>query len=379
MDITTKLAHAGHAADEAYNSVTSPIYQTSSFRFESVGKTTGYEYSRLGNPTRGALEDILTELEGGMGAVATCSGMAAISTALSIFDHGMHVICTHDGYGGTTRLLNWLCEQGKIEVSFVNLREPQAVANAVKKNTHVVWIETPSNPLLRVIDLESVIADAHSANLTAIVDNTFLSPLFQRPIALGADIVVHSTTKYLNGHADVVGGAIISRTREFDKQIQDAAMILGTIAPPFDAWLVMRGLKTLSLRMKQHEHNAFAVANFLEQHPKVERVFYPGLASHPDHVLAKSQQQGFGGMVAFTLRGGIDGVHKVLGNTRIFLLAESLGGVESLIGHPVTMSHMSIRPEQRAAAGITDNIIRLSVGIEAQQDLIDDLKQALEF
>jgi cystathionine gamma-synthase len=378
MQLATKAVLAGQRTDGAYNSITTPIYQTATFRFEDIGTTKGYDYTRSGNPTRRALEEILAELEGGAGAVAVTSGMAAISTTLALFDADTHIICSHDCYGGTERLLRRLSDQRKLEVSFVDLTDHDALAAALRSNTRALWVETPSNPLLRIVDLEQVGSFARAHRLTLIVDNTFLSPLFQQPIAFGADIVVHSTTKYLNGHSDVVGGAIIARTPELAEQIQFFANAHGTTAQPFDSWLVVRGIRTLALRLKQHESNALAVARFLEAHPLVEKVFYPGLESHEGHALAARQQKGFGGVVSFALRGGIAAVNAVLKGTRVFALAESLGGVESLIEHPATMSHASMRPEQRVTAGITDAIIRLSVGVEDVEDLIADLDAALE-
>jgi cystathionine gamma-synthase len=377
MQLATKAVLAGQSTDGAYNSITTPIYQTATFRFEDIGTTKGFDYTRSGNPTRRALEVILAELEGGAGAVAVASGMAAISTTLALFDADTHIICSHDCYGGTERLLCRLRDQKKIDVSFVDLTDPVALDEALRPNTRAIWVETPSNPLLRIVDLERIATFARANDLTFIVDNTFLSPLFQQPIAFGADIVVHSTTKYLNGHSDVVGGAIIARTKELAEQIQFFANAHGTTAQPFDSWLVIRGIRTLALRLQQHERNALAVARWLEEHPLVEKVYYPGLESHEGHALAARQQSGFGGVVSFALRGGIEAVNTVLKGTRVFALAESLGGVESLIEHPATMSHASMRPAQRAAAGITDAVIRLSVGIEAIEDLIADLDHAL--
>lgn len=377
MDLVTRLVHAGQSVDRAYRSVTAPIYQTSTFGFEDFGKTAGFEYTRLGNPTRQALEEVLADLEGGCAAVATASGMAAILTALSIFDAGVHVLCTHDCYGGTYRLLTHLARQKKLEVSFVDLADPGARVAALKAHTKVVWVETPSNPLLRVTDLAELTAFAREAGLTVIADNTFASPLLQRPIDFGADLVVHSTTKYLNGHADVVGGAVIAASPELAHQVRRAAKTLGAVQSPFDSWLVLRGIKTLPLRMDQHEKNARAVAEFLRGHPAVERVYYPGLPDHPGHAVAARQQRGYGGMVAFVVSGGVEQVKRVLTATRVFTLAESLGGVESLIGHPATMSHAAMGPEHRAVCGIHDNVLRLSVGIEARDDLLADLDQAL--
>jgi cystathionine gamma-synthase len=379
MHANTRLVLAGQRTDGSYNSITAPIYQSATFRFEDIGATKGYDYTRSGNPTRSALEELLADLEGGAGGVIVNSGMAAISTVLSIFNAGDHIICSHDCYGGTERLLCTLREQGKLEVSFVDLTDPLALLDAKKPNTRALWVETPSNPLLRIVDLEQVAIFTRAACLTLIVDNTFLSPILQKPIALGADIVVHSTTKYINGHSDVVGGAIIARTPELHAKLAFAANCHGSTAPPFDSWLVLRGIKTLPLRIRQHEENALAVARFLERHPNVEKVFYPGLESHAGHELARRQQRGFGGMVSFAIRGGIEAVNHLLRSTRVFALAESLGGVESLIEHPATMSHASMRPEQRATAGITDAIIRLSVGVEAVEDLVADLEQALRF
>lgn len=374
----TLLAIAGQKTDSGYNSISTPIYQTANFRFDDVGSDKGFDYTRSGNPTRAAFEETLAKLEGGAGAVALASGMAAISTALSIFHADAHVICSHDCYGGTDRLFCHLERQGKLQVSFVDLSDEEALRTSIRPNTRAVWVETPSNPLSRITDVRAVSALAREHDLTVIVDNTFLSPILQRSFDLGADLVVYSTTKYINGHSDVVGGAIVAKTEALNEQIQFVANAYGAVAGPFDCWLVLRGLKTLPVRMKAHESNANAVARYLESHPRVERVFYPGLESDPGHALAKSQQHGFGGMVSFAVRGGLEEAKAVLRSTRVFALAESLGGVESLIEHPASMSHASMRPEQRELAGITDNIIRLSVGIEAEEDLIADLERALQ-
>ncbi|HYE57870.1 MAG TPA: PLP-dependent transferase, partial [Rhodothermales bacterium] len=306
------------------------------------------------------------------------SGMAAVSTVLTLLDAGAHVVCSHDLYGGTERLLCTLQRQGKLQVTFVDLTVPDALRGAIRDETRAVWVETPSNPLLRIVDLEAVARVTREAGLLLVVDNTLLSPLQLRALDLGADVVVYSTTKYLNGHSDVVGGAIIAREAALYEEIRFAANAHGTIAQPFDCWLVLRGLKTLPLRLRQHEENARAVAQYLQTHPRVGEVYYPGLETHPGHALAERQQRGFGGMVSFTVKGDLDALNQVLRNTRVFALAESLGGVESLIEHPATMSHASMRPEQRAAAGIGDDLIRLSVGIEAIEDLLADLEQALD-
>ena len=377
MQPATRAVLAGQRTDSAYNSITGPIYQSATFRFEDIGKTKGFDYTRSGNPTRKVLEDLLADLEGGEGAVAVATGMAAVSTALALFDADAHIICSHDCYGGTERLLTTLRDQRKLDVSFVDLTDLDALADAIQPTTRAIWAETPSNPLLRIIDLEALASFARANDVLLIVDNTFLSPLFQQPISLGADIVVHSTTKYINGHSDVVGGAIIARTEELAAKIQFAANAHGTTAPPFDSWLVIRGIRTLGLRLREHERNALAVARYLEQHPLVDKVYYPGLESHEGHALACRQQKGFGGVVSFALRGGTSAVDALLRSTRVFALAESLGGVESLIEHPATMSHATMSAEQRAIAGITDAVIRLSVGIEAVDDLLADLEHAL--
>ena len=378
MKDQTRLALTGQQTDGCYKSVVPPLYQTAIFKFKDIGETAGFDYTRSGNPTRRALEDALSELDGGVGAVATTSGMGAVSTVLATLDADAHIICSHDCYGGTERLLTRLATQKKLAVDFVDLSDVVGFANALRPESRLVWIETPSNPLLRVVDIERIAAAAHDAGLLVVVDNTFLSPLGQRSIALGADYVVYSTTKYINGHSDVVGGAVVAATEELNEAIQYAANAFGTIAQPFDCWLVIRGLKTLPLRLRQHEENARAVAEFLAIHPAVRRVFYPGLASHEGHELARRQQQFFGGMVSFEVEGGIEAVNTVLRGTRVFSLAESLGGVESLIEHPATMSHASMRPEQRETAGITEGVIRLSVGIEDAGDLISDLERALD-
>lgn len=379
MHPNTRLALAGQRTDTCYNSIVPPLYQSAIFRFEDIGETKGFDYTRSGNPTRKALEDVLADLDGGAGAVALTSGMAAISTTLALFDTGAHLICSHDCYGGTERLLCHLQAQGKLDVSFVDLTDLSALQAAIRPTTQAVWVETPSNPLLRIVDVAALADVTHAYDLTLIVDNTFLSPILQQPLALGADLVVYSTTKYINGHSDVVGGAIVAKTPELNERIQFTANAFGTIAQPFDCWLVLRGIKTLPLRMKQHEANAQAVAEFLDVHPNVERVFYPGLPDHPGHALAQQQQYGFGGMVSFEVRGGTEVVNHLLRSTQVFTLAESLGGVESLIEQPATMSHASMRPEQRAAAGISDHVIRLSVGIEDIHDLLADLDQALSY
>ncbi len=374
----TRTILATTHTDSEYGSIGNPLYQTSNFRFREPGLSTGYDYTRSGNPTRHTLEDVLADLEGGIDhnarAVAVSTGMAAISTVLAHFEHGAHIICTHDCYGGTARLLKLFEAQGKLEVSFVDLGNLAAVRAEIKPNTACLWIETPSNPLLQVVDVTALVKLAKVYGLLVCVDNTFLSPFFFRPFDSGADVVVHSTTKWLNGHSDVVGGAIVSRTAELGERFQFLANALGTTTGSFDSWLVLRGVKTLAVRMKQHQENAIAIAKFLFEHPVVSDVYYPGLESHPTHELAKAQFSGFGGVISFRVP---ENVKDVLRSTKIFSLAESLGGVESLIEHPATMSHASMTPELRERAGITDDLIRISVGIEHVDDLIADLASAI--
>jgi cystathionine gamma-synthase len=379
MDLQTKTIHSGVDKDSAFNSVITPIYQTSTFRFEDIGKTKGYDYTRTANPTRSALEENIASLEGGLLARAVATGMAAIATTLHFFHSGDHVICTNDCYGGTERLLRLFSDSFRFEITYVDMRNLDEVKNALKPNTKALWIETPSNPLLNIVDIRALCNIAHNHNAVAIVDNTFLSPVNQRPFELGADIIIHSTTKYLNGHSDVVGGAVMVNKQNLAEKLHYLVNSLGQGESPFDSWLVLRGIKTLVPRMKAHEENAIQVARFLETHKHVRKVNYPGLKSHPGHELAKSQQYGFGGMVSFEVDGGIDEVNQILRTVKIFAVAESLGGIESLICHPVSMTHASMNPELREKAGINERVIRLSIGIESAKDLIEDLDKALQF
>jgi cystathionine gamma-synthase len=377
MRLQTLAIHTGVDKDNSYNSVITPIYQTSTFRFEDTGKTKGYDYTRTANPTRTALEENIAALEGGLTAKATATGMAAIMTALHFLKSGDHIICTNDCYGGTERILRTYRDTFNLQLTFVNMADLDSVCSSVRPNTKMFWIETPSNPLLNVTDIRALAVIAHEAGAMAAVDNTFLTPYNQRPFELGADIIIHSTTKYLNGHSDVVGGAIVVNKPELVDKVQMIVNTLGVGASPFDCWLVLRGIKTLIPRMKMHEENAGAIANFLSQHKNVKKVFYPGVPTHPGHELAKHQQNGFGGMVSFEMKGGLKEANAVLRSTNIFALAESLGGVESLICHPQTMTHASMDPELREKAGINERVIRLSVGIEDVNDLIEDLDHAL--
>jgi len=377
----TRCVHAGVQPDPAYGAVMPPVYLTSTFAFRDVCTNAGYDYTRSGNPTRAALEEAIAVLEGGGGATCTTTGMASVLVALNLLPHGAHVIATIDLYGGTFRLLEHAKVAHGLEVTYLDLADVAAVERAFRPGTGMVWIETPSNPLLRLTDIRAISALARARGALSVVDNTFLSPALQRPFELGADLVVHSTTKYLNGHSDVVGGAVVApRDRvALLQRIQSVNNLLGTSQSPHDAFLVLRGLKTLPIRMRAHEAGARHVAEFLARHPQVEKVHYPGLATHPQHALARSQQLGFGGMVSFELRAyRPDRLDHVLRTLRWFTLAESLGGVESLVAHPASMTHASMTPEARRRAGITDGVIRLSVGLEEPADLVEDLARALD-
>ncbi|HSN91849.1 MAG TPA: PLP-dependent aspartate aminotransferase family protein [Anaeromyxobacteraceae bacterium] len=378
--LATRCVHAGVAPDPAYGAVMPPIYQTSTFAFRDVCTNAGYDYTRSGNPTRAALEEAIALLEGGQGATCTATGMSAVAVALNLLPHGSHLLCTVDCYGGTFRALEHARAAWGLEVTYLDLSDLAAVEAAFRPNTRMVWIETPSNPLLRLTDIRAVSALARARGALSVVDNTFLSPVLQRPFEHGADLVVHSTTKYLNGHSDVVGGALVAAPGQVGmlQRIQSLNNLLGTSQSPHDCFLVLRGLKTLLLRMKAHEAGARAVAAFLAAHPAVDRLHYPGLPDHPQHALAERQQDGFGAMVSFELRDGRpDRVDHVLKTLRWFTLAESLGGVESLVAHPASMTHASMTPEARRRAGIGDGVIRLSVGIEDPADLVADLERAL--
>lgn len=379
MDLRTHAVHTGVYQDKSYNSVTTPIYPSSTFYFDSIGKNKGYDYTRSGNPTRSALEENIAALEGGVGASATATGMAAITATLFFLKSGDHVITGDDIYGGTYRLFDKvLGPQMGIEFSFINLRDLTAVKAAVKPNTRMFWIETPSNPLLNIVDLRAVINVAKTAGARVAVDNTFLSPYFQKPLEFGADWVVHSTTKYLNGHSDVVGGAVVYATSELQERGRYLVNALGVSQSPFDAWLVLRGIKTLAYRMEAHQANALALARYLEKHPSVRKVYYPGLESHPQRELIAKQMQGFGGMLSFELNTDKVSAEALFFRLKLFSLAESLGGVESLIELPWLMSHSSMGEAGLKASGISPETIRVSVGIESADDLIADLEQALK-
>jgi cystathionine gamma-synthase len=377
----TRCVHGGAAPDPAYGAVAAPIYETSNYAFLDVGSHQGYEYSRAGNPTRARLEEAITLLEGGSGAICTSSGMSGILAAISLLEHDSHVLCAEDCYGGTFRTLEHARRVHGLSTTYLDLNDLEAVRAAVRPETRMIWAETPSNPLLRLLDLEALAGFAHSRGLLLAVDNTFLSPVLQRPFRWGADLVFHSTTKYLNGHSDVIGGAVVAAPGRQDlvKRLATLNLTLGTNQSPHDCALVLRGLKTLQVRMAAHEANARALAAFLAGHAGVAKVNYPGLPGHPQHELARRQQAGFGAMLSFELRDGSSAsVRRFLRALRWFTLAESLGGVESLVSQPATMSHASMTAEMRARLGITDGLIRLSVGIEDRDDLLEDLRQALE-
>jgi len=378
MRFETLAIHTGERPDKASGAISVPIYQTSTFAFEDIGKTKGYDYSRSGNPTRKALEDTIAKLEGGKAGFAFATGMAAEATVIHLLKAGDHVICGDDVYGGTYRLFNNVMSNFGLEFTFLRMDSRKALETAIKPNTRMMWLETPSNPLLNIIDLEMAADVAKKHNILTVIDNTFASPYFLRPIDFGIDLVVHSTTKYLNGHCDVVGGAVVTTTDELTQRVQFLLNTMGTCASPFDCWLVLRGIETLPLRVKQHEANAIAVANYLEGHSAVKRVYYPGLESHPGHDIAKRQMKGFGGVVSFQIRGGVRKANAFLRSLRVFSLAESLGGTASLAEHPATMSHASLPADFRKQVGVTDDLIRLSVGLENTDDIIEDLAQALE-
>jgi cystathionine gamma-lyase len=378
MDKLATLAiHAGQAPDPTTGAIMTPVYLTSTYVQAGPGKHKGYEYSRTGNPTRRALEECVAALEGGKHGLAFASGCAAASTLLHMLRTGDHVVCGDDVYGGTYRLFSKVWTRAGLHFDFVDLTDPSRLEAVLRPETKLVWVESPTNPLLKLFDLAAIADRCRARGVRLAVDNTFMSPCFQRPLELGADLVVHSMTKYLNGHSDVVGGCIVTSDDALAQELAYLQNAVGAVPGPLDCFLVLRGLKTLPLRMERHSENALALARWLERHPAVERVVYPGLESHPQHALAQRQMTGFGGMLTVTLAGGLAAARRVLERTRLFACAESLGGVESLIEHPAIMTHASVPPEQRQALGIHDGLIRLSVGLEDVGDLQEDLAQAL--
>jgi cystathionine gamma-synthase len=378
MHFETRSVHGGVHKDQQYHSVTTPVYASSTFSWSDLETNSGYDYTRSGNPTRAALEENIAALEGGVGCAATSSGMSAIHCAMSLFSPGDHIIAPTDVYGGTFRLFDRFLQEKGLTFTFVDMTDIAALQAAFQPNTRCVWIETPSNPLLKVVDLAAVVKLAQQHSAITVCDNTFLSPYLQRPFEFGVDIVVHSTTKYINGHSDVVGGCVVSRSPEHATRMAWICNALGLACSPFDAWLVLRGVKTLACRMEAQQANAMRIARYLASHSLVQHVYYPGLESHPQHELAKIQQRGFGAMLSFDVRGGREVAERVCVRTKLFDMAISVGGIESLISFPVTMSHASMSPAAREAAGITDNLVRMSVGLEHVDDLIADLQQAFQ-
>jgi cystathionine gamma-synthase len=373
----TAAVRAGIDCDTAFGAVTPPIVLSSNFSFAGFEQKRKYDYTRSGNPTRDQLGDALAELEGGAGGVVTATGMAAITLVLALLEPGQGIVVPHDGYGGSWRLFNALAKKNHFVLHTIDYNDPVALAAALATRPRLVWIETPSNPLLRLTDIRHVADAAHAVGATVVVDNTFLSPALQTPIALGADLVVHSTTKYINGHSDVVGGAVVAKDAALHEQLTWWANALGLTGSPFDSFLTLRGLRTLDARLRVHQENAAALAGLLVTHPAVAKVYYPGLVAHPGHTLATRQQRGFGAMLSLELHGGECEVRAFLDGLQCFTLAESLGGVESLVAHPATMTHAAMSAEARRIAGIGDGLLRLSVGIEAAQDLIADLEAGL--
>jgi cystathionine beta-lyase/cystathionine gamma-synthase len=379
MKFATKAIHAGQEPDPSTGAVMTPIFQTATYVQEGLGEHKGFEYSRTSNPTRKALEACMAALEDGTYGLAFASGMAAESAILSLLNSGDHIVSCDDLYGGTYRIFERVLRRYTVVTSYVPTGDGlDAYEQAIQRNTKLIWLETPTNPLLGILDIRAIAEMAHSHSLLVVVDNTFASPYFQQPLKLGADIVVHSTTKYINGHSDVIGGAIVLNDEEAYESIKFFQNAAGGVPSPFDSWLTLRGIKTLAVRMRQHEENARTVAKFLAEHPRVEKVYYPGLPSHPDHELAKRQMSGFGGMVSFQYKGTYTDIVQLVRRFKVFALAESLGGVESLVCHPASMTHGSIPKEIRESRGLTDTLLRLSVGIEDIEDIIGDLEQTLK-
>lgn len=373
----TKAIHIGQEPEETTGAVTVPLFQTSTYAQEEIGKHKGFEYARTHNPTRFAWEKNLAALEGGIAAFAFASGLAAEDSLMKLLSSGDHVLCAEDMYGGTFRLFDKILTRFGITFSYVNMTDLNAVKSAMQSNTKMVYTESPTNPMMTLTDLAAVAEIAHAHGAMMVVDNTFASPYFQQPLSLGADIVIHSATKYLGGHSDLVSGIVTTNRQDIADQLKFIQNAAGAVPGPFECWLLLRSSKTLAVRMKQHEQNALAVARYCENHPKVQKIFYPGLESHPQHELAKRQMKGFGGMISIEL-GSLENAKNFAKAIRIFTLAESLGGVESLVCHPVSMTHGSIPKEKRDQLGVTDGLVRLSCGIEDVEDLLADIEQALD-
>jgi cystathionine gamma-synthase len=377
MHFETIAIHDGQAPDPATGAVTVPVYQTSTFGRESLESRPDFFYSRIGNPTRSALEATIALLENGRHGIAFASGVAAITAALQVLKPGDHIVAGSDIYGGSYRIFEQLMRPWGVETSYASSEVTESYAASIRPNTRMIWIETPSNPLMQLSDIRAISEIARAKGILTAVDNTFPSPYFQRPLELGADIVVHSTTKYLGGHSDVIGGAVVTSDEKLHRAIRNYQGAAGAIPGPWDCWLVLRGLKTLKIRMKEHEATALHLARALEAHPEVSKVFYPGLLSHPQHELARSQMDGFGGMLTIALKGGLPAVKKLIEGTKLFILADSLGGVESLIASPAKMTLGALSEEERKRRGCTDDLVRLSVGLENAADLEEDLMNAL--
>lgn len=374
----TRAVRAAIESDTQHGAVVPPLHLSSNFTFAGFGEKRQYDYTRSGNPTRDALGDALTELEGGAGAVVTSSGMAALNLLCQLLEPGDLLVAPHDCYGGTYRLFENLAAKGHFDVVFVDQTSPAALRKACENGARIILTETPSNPLLRIVDIAEISRLARACGALLAVDNTFLSPALQQPLSLGADLVIHSTTKYLNGHSDVIGGSIVAATEELAEQLTWWANCLGITGAPFDSYLTLRGVRTLYARMKQHEDSANVLANLLDEHPGVDRVYYPGLRSHPGHNIATRQQSGFGGMISLDIKGGPEAVRAFVDSLQYFSLAESLGGVESLVCHPASMTHAPVAPAALAKAGIGQNLVRLSIGLESTEDLVADVVEALE-
>ncbi|MCL5985379.1 MAG: cystathionine gamma-synthase [Actinobacteria bacterium] len=377
MRFETRAIHEGQEPDASTGAVIVPVYQTSTYQQDAIGKHRGYEYSRTGNPTRKALEDALASLEGGKYGLAFASGVAATAAVFNLLKKGDHIVAGNDIYGGTYRLLERVYKNWGLATTYVDVDNVDNFQKAFQKNTRLVWVETPTNPLLKIVDIKALSKITKKENIILAVDNTFASPYFQRPLELGADVIVHSTTKYLSGHSDIIGGAIVTSDNKLYMDLKFYQNTAGAVPGPWDCWLVLRGIKTLAIRMREHEKNALYLAKYLEKHPSAEKIYYPGLLTHNQHDLAKQQMSGFGGMISIELKGGFPAVEKFISRLKIFLLAESLGGVESLVCYPPKMTHSAISAEERLKRGIKDNLIRLSVGIENKLDLKEDLKNAL--
>jgi cystathionine gamma-lyase len=377
MKFATKAIHAGQEPDSSTGAIMTPIFQTSTYAQAGLGGHKGFEYSRTDNPTRSALEACIAALENGGYGLAFASGMAAESAVLSLLSAGDHIVSCDDLYGGSYRIFERVMRRYHVETSYVPANQSAAYEQAIRPTTKLIWLETPTNPLLGLADISAVAEIARRHHLLLVVDNTFATPYFQQPLSLGADIVLHSTTKYINGHSDVVGGVVVTNNQEVYEALKFYQNAAGGVPGPFDAWLTLRGVKTLAVRMRQHAENAQAVAHYLLEHPRVEKVYYPGLPSHPDYALARRQMSGFGGMVSFQFKGKLEDVDRIVRRFKVFTFAESLGGIESLVCHPATMTHGSIPREIREARGLTDTLLRLSIGIEDIEDLLADLEQAL--